>query len=97
LHKTEKKGNKQCEPYNYLSGWWWWWNTNYEASYPSLIRFLPAPQVANGDRCDCPTSVGVIAKEYLFFSRESWSFGKADYIYIYIYIYMYVCMYVSNR
>jgi hypothetical protein len=26
--------------------------------------------VANGDRCDCPTSVDVIAKEYLFYSRE---------------------------
>jgi hypothetical protein len=34
--------------------------------------------VANGDRCDCPTSVGVIAKEYLFCSRENWSYGKAD-------------------
>jgi hypothetical protein len=55
-----------------------WWNTNYEASYPALTRFLPALQVANGDRCDCPTRVGVIAKEYLFCSRESWSYGKAD-------------------
>jgi hypothetical protein len=41
-------------------------------------------QVANDDRCDCPTSVGVIAKEYTFCSRESWSSGKADYIYIYM-------------
>jgi hypothetical protein len=49
----------------------------YEVSYPALTRFLPALQVANGGRCDSPKSVGVIAKEYLFCSRERWSFGKA--------------------
>jgi hypothetical protein len=75
----DKKGNKQCEPYNYLLGWWWWWwNTSYEAYYPVLTRLLPALQVANGDRCDCPSSVGVIAKEYLFYSRKIWSSRKAD-------------------
>jgi hypothetical protein len=40
--------------------------------------FLPALQVVNGDRCDCPTSVGMIAKEYLFCSRESWSSGEKE-------------------
>jgi hypothetical protein len=29
-------------------------------------------------------NVGVIAKEYLFCSRESWSSRKANYIYIYV-------------
>jgi hypothetical protein len=46
-------------------------------SYPALTSFLPTLHVANGARCDCPKSVGVIAKEYLFYSRERWSFGKA--------------------
>jgi hypothetical protein len=40
--------------------------TQYEASYPALIRFLPTLQVANGGRSDNTWSVGVIAKEYLF-------------------------------
>jgi hypothetical protein len=39
-------------------------------SYPALTRFLPSLQVANSGRCDCPKSVGVIAKENLFCSRE---------------------------
>jgi hypothetical protein len=42
-----------------------------KASYPALTRFLPALQVTNGGRCDCPKSVGVIAKEDLFYSREN--------------------------
>jgi hypothetical protein len=44
--------------------------------YPALTRFLPALQVANGGQCDCPKSMGAIVKEYLFSSRERWSFGK---------------------
>jgi hypothetical protein len=31
----------------------------------------------NGGQCDNPKSVGVIAKEYLFCSRERWGFEKA--------------------
>ncbi len=49
--------------------------TQYEASYPALTRFLPALQVADGGRCDNTSSVGVIAREYLFCSRERWSLG----------------------
>jgi hypothetical protein len=45
---------------------------------PLLQGSYPALQVANGDRCDYPTSVGVIAKEYMFCSRESWSYEKVD-------------------
>jgi hypothetical protein len=41
-----------------------------KASYPALTRFLPAQQVANGGWCDCPKNVGVIAMDYLLFSRE---------------------------
>jgi hypothetical protein len=48
-----------------------------KVSYPAVTSFLPALQVANGVRCDCPKSMGVIAKEYMFCSRERWSFGKA--------------------
>jgi hypothetical protein len=47
-----------------------------KVSYPTLTGFLPALQVANGGRCDCPKSVGVIANEYMFCSKERWSFGK---------------------
>jgi hypothetical protein len=75
----DKKAINNVNPTTISQGWWWWWwNTNYEAYYLTLTTFLPTLQVANGDRCDCPTSVGVIAKEYLFCSRESWSSGKAD-------------------
>jgi hypothetical protein len=48
-----------------------------KVSYPALTSFLPALQVANDAWCDCPKSEGVIAKEYMFCSRERWSFGKA--------------------
>jgi hypothetical protein len=75
----DKKATNNVNPTTISQGWWWrGWNTNYEASYPALTTFLPVLQVANGDRCDCPTSVGVIPKEYLFCSRENWSYGKAD-------------------
>jgi hypothetical protein len=47
-----------------------------KASDPDLTSFLPALQVENGGWCDYPKSVGVMAKEYLFCSREWWSFGK---------------------
>jgi hypothetical protein len=47
-----------------------------KVSYPALTSFLPALQVENGGQCDCPKSVGVIAKEYLFCLRERWSFVK---------------------
>jgi hypothetical protein len=75
VQNRNKATRKRCESYNYSQGWWW--NTSYEASCPALTRFLPALQVANGGRCDNPKSVGVTAKEYLFCSRERWSFGKA--------------------
>jgi hypothetical protein len=41
-----------------------------KASYPALISFLSSLQVASGGWCDCPKSVGVIAKKYMFCSRE---------------------------
>jgi hypothetical protein len=41
-----------------------------KASYPALTRFLPTLHVANDAWCDYPKSVGVIAKEDLFCSRE---------------------------
>ena len=55
--------------------------TQYEASYP-LTRFLPALQVADGGRCDNTSSVGVIAREYLFCSREggAWDGTKNMYV-----------------
>jgi hypothetical protein len=74
VQNRNKATSKICESYNYSQGWWW--NTGYEASYPALTRFLPSLQMANGGRCDSPKSVGVIAMEYLFCSREMWSFGK---------------------
>jgi hypothetical protein len=67
--------NKQCEPYNYSQGGGG--TQVMKVSYPALISFVPTLQVANGARCDCPKGVGVIAKEYLFCSKEMWSFGKA--------------------
>jgi hypothetical protein len=45
---------------------------------PRSYKVLASTAHGKVDRCDCPTSVGVIAKEYLFCSRESWSYGKAD-------------------
>jgi hypothetical protein len=75
VQNRNKAISKRCESYNYSQGWWW--NISYEASYPALTRFLLALQVANSGRCDSPKSVGVIAKGYLFYSRERWSFGKA--------------------
>jgi hypothetical protein len=81
VQNRNKATSKRCESYNCSQGWWW--NTSYGASYPALTRFLPALQVANGGRCDSPKNVGVIAKEYLFCSREMWSFGKSHY-YIFV-------------
>jgi len=54
--------------------------TQYEASYPALTRFLPALQVADGGRCDNTSSVGVIAKEYLFCSREGGAWDGTKYV-----------------
>jgi hypothetical protein len=75
VQNRNKATSKRCESYKYSQGWWW--NTSYETSYPALTRFLPALQVAKGGQCDSPKSAGVIAKEYLFCSRERLSFGKA--------------------
>jgi hypothetical protein len=76
VQNRNKATSKKCEPYNYSQGWWW--NTSCGASYPDLIRFLPALQVAKGGWCDSPMSMGVIENEYLLCSRERWSFEKAQ-------------------
>src|SRR5437763_9573151 len=57
-----------------------WEITQYEASYPALTRFLPALQVANGGRCDNTSSMGVIAREYLFCSREGGAWDGTKYV-----------------
>jgi hypothetical protein len=49
-----------------------------KASYPVLTRFLPELQVTNDDWCDCSKSVGVIAKDYLFCSREKVELWKGS-------------------
>jgi hypothetical protein len=67
--QRQKATNKQYEPHNSTlrcgGG-----TQVMKASYPALTRFLPSLQVANGGRCDCPKTVGVIAKDCLFCSRE---------------------------